>query len=441
MSNKILFLQPRTIAKENYSNCTGEEQRWVPWFALFLAPIAQASGLSVELVDCRIKPNWREITGKLGVGDLLAVSVITGNAIRDAVEASLIAQQAGAKVAWGGPHTSLFARETLAQAPVDAVVAGRGYAATSAIVEAVSLKYWPPFRTAGLLTRDAARSRNSACEVLPPVVPAPALNLIDDWDPYLNSDTALASRTINYVASEGCSRFCTFCSEPIMSNRTWSPHDISTSISSVFQLCKRSNANAVKFHDANFFHDRQRAMFFAERFKARVDLPWAATIHPADLSLYSTSELCWLARNGLARVLVGLESSSSEITKLAGKQFHPEAAPRLALRLADAGIRGMFTYIVGWPGAPDTHYSDTIAAADAMREIWFEHQAKIHFLEPWPGTPIFRLLERRGMNRPRNLVEWSNIDYYQARHMEIHDPDQVQAIQEANRRLSPYVDA
>lgn len=441
MSNKILFLQPRTTAKANYSNGTGEEQRWVPWFALFLAPIPQASGLSVELVDCRVEPDWREITGELSVGDVLAVSVITGNAIRDAVEASSIARQAGAKVVWGGPHTSLFARETLIQAPVDAVVVGAGYAATRAIADAVSLEYWPPSGAPGLLMRDAARFQSSACRVFPTVVPAPALNLIDDWDPYLNSDIALASRTINYVASEGCSRYCTFCSEPVMSNRTWSPHDIDVSVSSISALCQRSNANAVKFHDANFFHDRQRAMLFAERFTQKVDLPWAATIHPADLSLYSTSELCRLGRNGLARVLVGLESSKSEITKLAGKQFRPETAPRLASRLAEAGIRGMFTYIVGWPDAPDTHYSETIAAAEGMREIWSEHQAKIHFLEPWPGTPIFRLLERRGMTRPRNLVEWSNIDYYQARHMAIHDPEKVKAIRDANGRLSPYVDA
>ena len=441
MSNKILLLQPRTAAKANYSNGAGEEQRWVPWFALFLAPIAQVYGLSVELVDCRTKPNWRELTGQLRVGDLLAVSVITGNSIRDAVEASSIARQAGARVAWGGPHSSLFARETLDQAPVDAVAAGRGYGPMNAIADAVSSGCWPPPRTAGLLTRDAAPSLSSERKVSPPIVPAPALDLIYDWDPYLNSDVALASRTINYVASEGCARFCTFCSEPIMSNRIWSPHDIAVSVSSISELCERSNANAIKLHDANFFHDRQRAMIFAERFKAKVDLPWAATIHPADLELYSSSELCWLARNGLARVLVGLESPNKDITKLAGKQYRPENAQRLASRLADAGIRGMFTFIVGWPGALESHYGETIAAAEAMREVWPEHQAKIHFLEPWPGTPIFRLLERRGMTRPRNLVEWSNIDYYQAKHMEIHDPNQVQAIQDANRRLSPYVDA
>lgn len=438
-SQRIVFLQPRTYAEAYYRNGFGREQRWVPWFALFLAPIARSRGLSSELVDCRIDPKWQRSIEALNPGDLLAVSVITGHAIRDAIEASVIAQAAGAKVVWGGPHPSLFPTETLEEAPVDAVALGPGYVAMRSIAEAIASKVWPPGATTGL------RTRTTTSEVMHffgrAITPEPDFNLVQNWNEYLNPDIALASRTINYVASEGCARHCTFCSEPVISKKAWSPHDPARSIESIRQLCSLSNANGLKFHDANFFHDKDRALAFADRLGAELRLPWAATIHPADLLKFSRSELFRLAECGLSRVLVGLESPLQEITKLAGKQYDPTMATELASRLAEAGIRGMFTYIVGWPGAPATHYSETIAAAEQMREIWAGHQAKIHFLEPWPGTPIFRLLSRQGLTIPRGLNEWAEVDYYQDEYMSLHDPKQIEAIQIANSRLSPYVDA
>ena len=66
---------------------------------------------------------------------------------------------------------------------------------------------------------------------------------------------------------------------------------------------------------------------------------------------------------------------------------------------------------------------------------------KIHFLEPWPGTPVFKLLQRQGFEWPSTLKEWAQVDYYQARYASIHDAKQMHAIRTANRELSPYVDA
>jgi hypothetical protein len=51
--------------------------------------------------------------------DLLAVSIMPGHAIRDAVQASEMARERGSRVIWGGPHVTLFPQQTLRQVPVD----------------------------------------------------------------------------------------------------------------------------------------------------------------------------------------------------------------------------------------------------------------------------------------------------------------------------------
>jgi len=179
-----------------------------------------------------------------------------------------------------------------------------------------------------------------------------------------------------------------------------------------------------------------RALRFARLFAQEVSLPWAATMHPADLAAAPSDCLGQLARDGLVRVLVGLESPDPKIVRLAGKHYDPACIPELALKLAYHGIRGMFTFIVGWPDADAGHYGRTIDCAFGICHVWEEHQAKIHFLEPWPGTPIFELLARRGFRFPETLTQWADIDYYQAKYAMIHDPARVGEVRDANRRLS-----
>ena len=444
---RIVFLQPRTLAGDNYLNSNREEQRWAPWAALLLSPTVLRAGYSVALIDARVSAStWLKQVEELAASDLLAVSVMTGHAIRDAVQASQIARERGSRVIWGGPHVTLFPQQTLRQAPVDAVLPGFGYGPLTELMVFLEKGEWPSAHTGGVFVHTdpswprmipVPRGKRLAGDALD----APALDLVGDWRPYLNADIAIADRTVNFITSEGCERRCTYCSEPRTSGMRWLTRDVQNSVAVAKELITRSGANGLKLHDPNFFHDMPRALAFAHRFSKAVGLPWAATMHPADLAAVAGSVLDELAQLGLARVLVGLESPDPKLVKLAAKEYDPATIPQLVSKLANARIRGMFTFIVGWPDAPVDHYSRTIDCAFSIRKIWDEHQAKLHFLEPWPGTPIFNLMVRRGFQHPATLSQWADIDYYQARYAAIHDQTKVREVRAANSALSPYVDA
>lgn len=447
---RLIFFQPRTQAISNYANGAGKEQTWAPWFAPFLAPSVIRMGLQVELVDARTDPSWEEKLSQLGPADLLAASVMTGAAIRDAVRASFIAQSLGAYVVWGGPHPTLFPGQTLEQAPVDAIVTGFGNKGLTGLLASLlggdlTLADAVGFRVKAVQLGVGKRQLERLAPLKPRTIDAsdsmPYLDLIKDWAPYLNADEAIASRTTNYVTSEGCRRRCTFCSEPQTSSGAWYRRDIDTSVESLASLIDKSGATGLKLHDPNFFDDVSRALYFAESFSARTGLPWAASLHPADLIAMTDDELASAAEGGLCRVLIGLESPVPELIKIAGKKYDPTQISRMAARLAAHGIRGMFTFIVGWPGAAASHYQETIDAAFGIRDVWESHQCKIHFLEPWPGTPLFRLLEKQGFEYPSTLESWSNIDYYAAQYRSLHDPAYESLLRAANVQLSPYVNA
>lgn len=452
MPGHVWFFQPRTQAQANYANASGREQTWTPWSACILAPAARQAGFEPRLIDARVDPAWPEQIAAVGPGDVLAVSVLTGAAITDALTASAQARARGAQVVWGGPHVTLFPHQTLTESPAHAVIPGFGFAGFRLYLDRLAGTAGPPTPTDPLiLTEDTApdteppagrgQRRNPRGVLQAPDV-LPDLDLITDWEPYVNPDVAIADRTLNYVTSEGCLRSCTFCSEPQTSGHAWYVRQIDASVDRIADMLARASGTGLKLHDPNFFHDEARSGRFATRFADRCGLPWAASLHPADLQAMPDERLTRLADAGLCRVLMGLETPVPELVKLSGKRYDPAGIPQMARRLADAGVRGMFTFIVGWPGAGPEHYQQTIDAAVSIRDVWPEHQAKIHFLEPWPGTPIAKLLAREhNLSYPTTLEGWSRIDYYQAQFHQIHDPAWTDRIRAANAELSPYVDA
>jgi radical SAM superfamily enzyme YgiQ (UPF0313 family) len=438
---KVVYFQPRLQAGRHYRNGAGDEQVWAPWWALLLHQHAETATRPAVLVDARLDENWQRVLAtELGPGAVLACSVMTGHAISDAVEASRLARQAGAVVVWGGPHPTLFADEVAAEPFVDHVVRGFG-----ALPFARVLADLRAGRPVPAVVDGRGRAGPTPVTVhggpVPSVAFDPALGLVPDWGRYVNADQALGERAVNIVTSEGCLRRCTFCSEPQTSGRSWLTYDVAGCAAAARRVIDAADAGALKLHDPNFLHDVSRGLAFAEALTTRRPVPWAATMHPADLLAVADRDLARLASFGLRRVLVGLESPVPAVVKLAGKAYDPGRIGELARKLDSHGIAGMFTFIVGWPGAHASHYPATIEAAFAVRAVSARHQAKIHFLEPWPGTPMFTLLTRTAPRRPRTLLEWARIDYYFASLPGVHDPAWESRIRTANQELSPYVEA
>lgn len=439
---KIVYFQPRLQADKNYRNQSGSEQVWCPWWALLLNGHAKPAAKSATLVDARCTPEWRErLSQTITPGSVVAVSVMTGHAIKDAISASELAKQQGGRVIWGGPHPTLFPAEVGSEPFVDHVITGFGAEVFGRSIASLAAGREPP----PVLDGRGSSSLLQVTKLKQATASAPFkpdLSLIESWEDYVNADQAIGERSVNLITSEGCLRRCTYCSEPTTSQHSWLTYDVDSCAEVAAHLVERARADGIKLHDPNFLHDVDRALTFARRLGQTPSVPWAATIHPDDLIHIDEHRLAELADLGLSRVLVGLESPVQSLVNLAGKRYQVEQIPTLATRLATHGIAGMFTFIVGWPGAHESHYQQTIEAAFSIRAISPMHQAKIHFLEPWPGTPMATLLTKRNLLLPtRTLREWADIDYYFAHLPKLHATEWETRIRQANEELSPYVQA
>lgn len=439
---RVIYFQPRTEAGRNYRSGDGTEQVWTPWWALLLQ--GQAQPVPATLIDARIDGDWlgklhRELSTSSEV--VVAVSAMTGHALRDAMIASRAAKDAGALVCWGGPHPTLFPEDVGRLPYVDNVIRGFGAAAFGDYVRRVATGSSMPTvidsrGELGGVPVTLSRRRSSDSAPFRPI-----LDLVKDWNQYVNVDQAIGDRVINLVTSEGCLRRCTYCSEPTTSKNSWLVYETNDCICAAEQIVAAACASGVKLHDPNFLQDVDRGLRFAGEFVRRVGRAWAATIHPADLLQLHEADLAFLSSTGLRRVLVGLESADQALVIKAGKQFDVTRIPEIATKLSRHDIAGMFTFICGWPGADPAHYQRTVDSAYAIRSIDPRHQAKIHFLEPWPGTPIHRMLQRTHDLPDLTIEEWADVDYYFAHHLGLHDSRWEERIRAANKELSPYVEA
>jgi radical SAM superfamily enzyme YgiQ (UPF0313 family) len=357
-----------------------------------------------------------------------------------------MAKRRGAKTIWGGPHPTLFPKQTLADPLVDyVIVGGRGEEPFARWVRAFTegkLDSSMPgvgFKRDGVPVLEQAapdRMRLPPRDQLPP----PRLDLVRDFTFYLMNDPTVTSKTTNHVTSVGCPYACIFCSEPALSGRSWHAWSAKRSLEEVERLLHASGATGMKLHDALFFVDTRRALAFAcgvETFKIR----WAATMHPVALERITPAELATLRNSGLSRLMVGLESGNQFVVDLVGKRFDVSKIPEMAVKLRDADIVGMFSFVVGFPTAPVDEYPDTIQAAHAIHRIWERHQVKIHYASPWPGTQMWALASAvPGFAPPRTLAEWAEYDYYVAQ-MVFHDRRWEREIEEINLEYCPYFHA
>lgn len=445
---RIVFYQPPTEASHAYSDAEGREQVWLPHGLLCVASMLDRLEWESYLVDGRLCADggMQELGRRLQDSDVLACTVMTGHTIRWAIDASKIAKDSGAKTIWGGPHPTLFPMQTLADPVVDyIIIGGRGEKPFESWAHAFNRgnlevaipgvgfkRHGVPSLEQGINTNKSIPARDQN--------PPPRFDLIPDFTPYLMNDPAVTSKTTNHVTSVGCPYSCLFCSEPALSGRLWHAWSAKRSLEEVRRLLDMSGATGVKLHDALFFVDMRRALSFACGAKS-LGIKWAATMHPMTLDRIGPAKLEDLRDSGLVRLMIGLESGNQFVVDLVDKRFDVTRIPDMANKLREAGIVGMFTFIVGFPTAPADEYPDTIRAAHAIHKIWRYHQVKIHYASPWPGTGMWAIASLiPNFTAPRKLIEWAEYDYYVPQ-MIFHDRRWEHEIDEINREYCPYYHA
>jgi len=379
-----------------------------------------AEGYQVNIIDenAQLKPfDNNELSQLLQDALCVGVSSMTGHQIANGLEFSKIVREINPNIpiVWGGAHPTLFPKECLESPLIDFVIRGQGESTFRKLINAISSSSrLKPYLIPGV----CEKMENQFFITETPSLEDKNLFPSFPWDTvdvefYIRNDSGISNRVINYVSSQGCPYGCGFCSEVALHKRKWTAFSAERVLADAKLLVNRFNVNGIKFYDANFFVDLKRVITIAQGLKT-YGLSWAASSHPNSLLQLRTPDWNLLSASGCKRLLIGLESGSESILKLIKKQYSVQNTLILAKKLSDANITGSFTFVVGFPNSPDPdEVSKTIELGKIIRHENPNHEVKIHFYAPYPGTPLWETALSAGFVAPKTLDNWSKYDYYQ----------------------------
>jgi radical SAM superfamily enzyme YgiQ (UPF0313 family) len=339
----------------------------------------------------------------------IAVTVMPGPQLRAAVSGcrQLKRMLPSVPIVWGGYFPSQHADACLSESTVDVCVIGQGEQTILELMRAIrdggSLS-----SIAGLAYRDHGAIRRTPARALTP------LDELPDW-PYQRLPMEryfhkhyLGDRVATHHSSFGCPFACNFCAVVGMANRKWVAQSPDR-VGAVLEKFNRTyGADAVQFHDMDFFISEARTQAIADRLTP-LGMTWWALGRVDELMRYKESTWAAMRASGLKMVFCGAESGSTDMLKRMNKGGTASAdlTIELAARMKKHGIVPEFSFVVGNPPDAEEDLAQTLAFIRRIKQVNDATEIILYVYSPVPSDGTFYEAARHaGFAFPDTLEGW-----------------------------------
>ncbi|MDD5032879.1 MAG: radical SAM protein [Candidatus Pacebacteria bacterium] len=396
----ILLINPAfNIAKENYDSS-------VSVGLLSIASYLKSKGIPVKIIDAARQKNYRKLIEKEAVDfDYVGLSVMTTQ-IPSAFEIAEIVRKVNpaAKIVWGGPHPTFFARQTAENSLVDIVCNGEGEEVAYEILSGKELK-----SINGIVFKD-----NADVIVNPPhELHDPSKMPLFNWD-LIEEDVLKNLKLIPSLTSRGCPHRCTFCINAILKNK-WRPRTVDQVLDDLRKIKSKKffQGKNLRFWDENFFVDIIRAKKIIEGIiREDIIIPWETTVRANYLQngMIDDDFLKKLKQSGCYLLSFGAESGCPRMLNVMKKDISPEDILRAAEMSLRHGIVPQFSFMIGLPGESKSDMFATLRLIDKL--VKFGDKIQIlgpQAFRPYPGSELYEECLKAGWKEPLSLEEWGNL--------------------------------
>ncbi len=384
--------------------------RRLPLSVLFLARGIPAE-VSWEIVDANVTADAQAraeaAIARDPAGTVVLVTVMPGPQLRWATPwcRSLKRRWPALRIVWGGYFPTVYTEAVARDAAVDHVVIGQGEETLADLCHAW-LSGADPADVAGVATWRDGR-----------LLKGPSRRYSFSWKhgraPYERLDmetyaapTFLGSRTFNHHSSVGCPFTCNFCAVVNMFEGRWLADPAPRVVETVRHLVEDYGADAIEFHDNNFFAAEKRVAAVSEGI---VDLGLRWWGEGRIDTMLGWSEETWriMARSGLAMVFYGAESGDPEALDAMDKGGLQVQQTRELNRLARAhGVIPEFSFVLGNPANPERDIERTLALIGDLKDDNPACEIILYMYTPVPLPGMYDEAQAQGFSFPRDLDGW-----------------------------------
>ncbi len=366
------------------------------------------------------KDPWTKIKKYLETGDFrfFGVTVMPGPQLREAIPFSKKIKQLYPAITtiWGGYFASNQYQAVIASGYVDFVIYGPGDDAFPQLLDALTTRK-PLESISNLIFRkgnDVIKTAKAALQDqdLLPQLPYTSLDQFYPIRHYLGK-TFLGTRTAAYHSSMGCPFTCSFCAVVPLYNARWKAKSATLVYKDVKYLIDEHGANAVEFHDNNFFVSEKRTVEFSHLVKSEKIIWWGeGRIDTIDK--YKDESLAAMREAGCRMIFFGAETSNDDLLKKMDKGGTQTADQmrKFAARMKRFDIIPEYSFVLGFPAE-----TPELVMAQIDRDIEFIKEIKdinpdteiiIYVYSPVPteGSEMYEQVRKSGFKFPAKLEEW-----------------------------------
>ena|SRR5579859_6856378 len=344
---------------------------------------------------------------------LLAVTVMPGPQLRQAVPVSkkIKAALPALYILWGGYFPTQHAEVTLQSGYVDFCIEGQGEVPFRKLVDTLhrggSLADVPSlwYRDSNGTIQETARALPVHLDQLPRY-PYERLDMTR-----YRGHSYLGNAVYNHNTSFGCPFACNFCAVVALSKRRWIPESAKRMVETVTLLHDKYGADAIEFHDMDFFVSEQRTADFAEQI-APLGIRWWGLGRVDTLMGYSDRSWQLMKDSGAKMIFMGAESGSDEVLARMNKGGKSGTEQTLAIveRMGKLGIVPELSFVLGNPPEPMADIDASIQFIRKLKKINPATELVLYIYTPVPqeNSELFEAAKKAGFKFPETLDEWAN---------------------------------
>ncbi len=414
--NKVLLFNP-FAAKNGYR---------IPNSILQIA--ASINGLyEFVFVDGnREKDPWEKIKSYLDTGEYeyFGCTVMPGPQLRQAIPYTKKIREEYPEVIniWGGYFASNQYQSALNSGFVDFIINGQGDYAFPQLLDQITSGHKDFASINNLIYKQDGEIIITKKEFVSdqdglPDLPYQQLDTCYSLKGYLKK-TFLGNRTAAYHASIGCPFTCSFCAVVPIYNARWKSKSAQNIYKDVKYLIEEHGADAVEFHDNNFFVNEKMVVEFSQLVKKH-NIQWWGEGRIDTVNKYKDESLKIMREAGCKMIFFGAESSNDDILEQMDKGGTQtvQQIRDFASRMKQFDIIPEYSFVLGIPlkteQEVDTQIDRDIAFIKEIKTINPATEIIIYLYSPVPaeGTELYEAVKKAGFSFPEKLEDWLNTEW------------------------------
>lgn len=230
--------------------------------------------------------------------------------------------------------------------------------------------------------------------------------------------TFLGKKTAAYHSSFGCPFTCSFCAVVPIYNARWKGKSADNIYHDVKYLIDHHGADAIEFHDNNFFVSEKRTVEFSKLIREE-KIHWWGEGRIDTIDRYKDESLATMREAGCRMIFFGAETSDDTLLKKMDKGGTQTAEQILAFasRMKKFDIIPEYSFVLGFPADTEEEVN-----AQIDRDIAFIRKIKnanpdteiiIYIYSPVPteGSELYERVKKAGFAFPQKLEDWLNPEW------------------------------